>query len=356
MPQSRTGARRPVLLVTLALGATLAILGLGSAAASPDERATVTTQPGAYDEPASVAPGATEVAIGFYPVTIQGLNQQDNSYYIDFFMWMRWTGDRNPVATVELTNNIERWGLTMARVYDKPKVLASGEKIQEFRVQGQFFQALDLTDYPLDSHTLRIDVEDTTYTESELVYVADMSESGVDPDVRIPGWNITGWELPIIAHTYETSFGEANTGVAESTYSAAQFGIEIERPRTFFLWKLLLPLVIVLLLAGSVLFVHPSLIEVRLAAPATALLSLVFLQQTYSETLPEIGSLVLLDKIYALAYGVIIVLILVLTVTSYWVRDEGEVATARAFRLDHIAAASTLGVFVIGSALLILLR
>ena len=110
---------------------------------------------------------------------------------------------------------------------------------------------------------------------------------------------------------------------------------------------------IVLLLASSMLFVHPTLTEVRLAAPATALLSLVFLQQTYSSTLPEIGALVLLDEIYALAYAVIIVLILTTTITSYWVRNEDEVNTKRAFRLDHVAAGASLGIFAVGSAVLV---
>ena len=129
--------------------------------------------------------------------------------------------------------------------------------------------------------------------------------------------------------------------------------VSIERPVTFFLWKLLLPLIIVLILACSVLFVHPSFTEVRLAAPATALLAMVFLQQSYSATLPEIGKLVLLDKIYALAYFVIIVLILTMTLTSYWVRDGDEGQTARAVRLDHWAAFGSVTVFLLGAGFLI---
>jgi hypothetical protein len=47
----------------------------------------------------------------------------------------------------------------------------------------------------------------------------------------------------------------------------------------------------VLLLGCSVLVVHPTYAEVRLAGPATAMLTLIFLQQGYSETLPETGGL-----------------------------------------------------------------
>ncbi|MCC6792651.1 MAG: hypothetical protein IT336_13250, partial [Thermomicrobiales bacterium] len=104
------------------------------------------------------------------------------------------------------------------------------------------------------------------------------------------------------------------------------------------------PLIIVLLLGCSVLLVHPSFTEFRLAGPATALLTLVFLQQTYTSTLPENGSLVLLDKIYALAYALVIILIGTTIVTSYWIRADDEADWARAIRLDRLA---TLGLFII---------
>lgn len=351
-PLTRPAPRLAAVLgaVLIALLIALTVGGVTSAATALDSRTPADTEVAER-----VAAGATEVTVGFYAVNLQGLDQHDSSYFADFFMWMRWTGDRDPTATIELTNNIERWGLTMAQVYDKPKELPSGEKVQQFRVQGKFFQPLDLTDYPLDSHQLTLIVEDTTFAADELVYVPDEEGVGLDPELKIPGWSIEGSELSIVDHTYDTSFGEGDTPAAARTYSAATFEIGIERPMTFFLWKLLLPLVIVLLLAGSVLFVHPSLTEVRLAAPATALLSLVFLQQAYSSTLPEIGSLVLLDQIYALAYGLIIVLILTTIVTSYWVRGGDEPSTRRAFRLDHVAAASSLGIFLIGSSALVLI-
>jgi hypothetical protein len=138
-----------------------------------------------------------------YLNNIQDLDQVDNTFYADFFLWMRWRGEQNPTRTFEFTKS-----------------------------------------------------------------------ATVDKD-----------------HRYATHFGETGSGATKRTYSAATFDLKIKRAVTFFGWKLLLPLIIVVLLGGSVLLVHPSLIEVRIAAPATALLSMVFLQQGYSDTLPQIGSL-----------------------------------------------------------------
>lgn len=54
-------------------------------------------------------------------------------------------------------------------------------------MQGKFFQPLDLTDYPIDTHTLSLIVEDTTYVTDELVYVPDETGSGFDPALKLHG-------------------------------------------------------------------------------------------------------------------------------------------------------------------------
>jgi hypothetical protein len=169
--------------------------------------------------------------------------------------------------------------------------------------------------------------------------------------MKMAGWKIDGWTLTSPAHSYATGFGETAEGGQQ--YSTALFTLNIERPQSFFTWKLLLPLLIVLLLGCSVLLIHPSFTEVRLAGPATALLTLVFLQQSYSSSLPDNGSLVLLDKIYALAYALVIGLIGTTILTSHWVRVDPDANSSRAVRLDRIAAAGLFAIFLAGTALMV---
>lgn len=338
-------------LVILAL-AVAGAMWLASPAAAQELTASPEASPVALEEPAAEEfTGVREVTVGFYLTSIYGLDQQASTYYADFYMWMKWSGDFDPTATVELLNNIERWGLTMTPIYEEPAVLPTGEFIQQFHMQGQFFQPLSLNDFPLDSHGLSIWIEDSTYQASQFVYVLDQEGSGVAPDIKLPGWTIEGWELTSPTHAYATGFGETASNSQE--YATALFTLNIERPQSFFVWKLLLPLIIVLLLGCSVLLVHPSFTEVRLAGPATALLTLVFLQQTYSSSLPDNGSLVLLDKIYALAYALVIGLICTTIVTSHWVRVDEEGNSVRAVRLDRMAAAGLFALFLLGTAILV---
>ena len=132
MRARRTVSRHPLtwILLLLSFVASAVLIGGVASADSGTSRTVAAPSGPEVDVPAD----ATTVTVGFYAVTLQGLDQADNSYFADFFMWMRWRGDRDPTATLELTNNIERWGLTMAKVYDEPT--AAGLRREDPGVPG----------------------------------------------------------------------------------------------------------------------------------------------------------------------------------------------------------------------------
>lgn len=346
-------ARSNLIKTLFALSVLAAMGGRGHVHGATAQVATPVASPFAVVGPTSTADGngALQVTVGLYIVEIHGLDQQASTFYADFYLWMRWRGDLDPTPTFEFLNNTERWSLTKTRIFEEPATLQDGERLQQFHIQGQFFEPLVLQDYPLDRHELRIKIEDSTWSTDQLVYVPDFEQSALSPDVHVPGWEITGWNLEVHEHQYNTDFGDDSA--AAPNYSRMEFALAIERPESYFRWKLLLPLLIVLLLGCSVLVVHPTYAEVRLAGPATALLTLVFLQQSYTDTLPETGGLVLLDKIYALAYAVVLGLIATTILTSHWVRAGADYAP-RAQRLDRFVALGLFGLFLVGTVVLVL--
>jgi hypothetical protein len=296
-----------------------------------------------------------EVSVGFYPTAIYSMNQQNSTFYADMYVWMRWKGDLDPTATLEYANNVEKWGFSNTRIYEKPMALKDGSSLQQMHVQGQFFQPLSLHEYPLDKHELNIVLEDSTYTTEDRVYRHDSGQSQLDGHISLPGWNITGWNVVTEPRTYATNFGDTGKH-KQSTYSSIRIAVFIERPISFFVWKLILPMSIVLLLGCSALFINPSYAEVRLAAPPAALLSLVFLQQAYSSSLPDIGYLVLLDKIYVLAYAVVLCLMVTTIIGSSQVRSGDERKIARTRQIDMRVVSTVLVLFSAASLWLILSR
>jgi hypothetical protein len=293
------------------------------------------------------------VKIGFYPVSVHQLNIADNSYYIDTYVWLRWKGPIDPTKTIEFVNMVEDWNRQQSFLFTQPKKEKDGSIYQIMRVEGLFVQPFSLADYPLDRQRLSIKVEDQIHGTDKLVYEFDTTNSGVGDQVKIPGWNLDGCKAESLIHNYETDFGDEDT---PQIYSMAKFSIQISRPINFFLWKLLLPLFMVIIAAIAALLIRPQLLGERAALPAAALLSAIFLQKSYSDSLPDLGYLVLMDQIYLIAYPVII-LTLIRVIYAYLQVEDTKISQVRAVhQTDLRLLALLLAIFVVGVALIVALR
>jgi hypothetical protein len=289
---------------------------------------------------------AQRVTVGFYPMNVYGVDISSNTYYIDTYIWFKWKGKIDPIADLEFTNAVEDWSMTQKPGYEKPQLQPDGSLYQILRMEGRFFQPYNLAKFPLDRQQLGILIENSIYTAQQLVYLADTQDTGYSPTVSVQGWQVMGWQTHNLLHTYPSNFGLA---VPELTpYSALRYEMHVERPLNYFIWKLLLPLIIVLVSSLGAFLLHPSYVESRIAIPVSALLTIVFLQQSYSAALPEVGYLVLLDQIYALSYLLVIAAILETIITADWVKSKQPADIARAQRLDRPFLILQCGVLCVG--------
>lgn len=271
------------------------------------------------------------VDVGMYVNTVYQLEVASSTFYLDAYLWFKWSGDIDPTATMEITNLVEEWGAMITPLNEEPILLPDGKKYKLLKVEGRFMQPFVLAEYPLDKQKLSVYLEDNTYGADQLVYEMDREGSGYGHMLAVPGWQIDRWTSLQYLHDYGSFFGAEKVGTA-SVYSTLRFDLEISRPVNFFVWKLMLPLTILLLASWMILLLDPKQVEVRTALPATGLLTAVFLQQSYSDGLPEVGYLVLIDKIYAVAYAMILLTLL----RAIWT-SRGELHSA-----DGMAAARTM--------------
>ena len=114
--------------------------------------------------------------------------------------------------------------------------------------------------------------------------------------------------------------------------------------------KMLLPLFIVMLVSIGGLLLHPTHIDSRSSLPIGGLLTAVFLQQSYSGALPDTGYMVLMDKIYLLAYILIsVVLLQIIRAGNITAKDKPVKAV---IRMEKRLAQALLAIFVIGVLIL----
>jgi hypothetical protein len=287
------------------------------------------------------------VEVGVWPTVIYNLDYDSDTYYVTAYVWFIWKGEIDPTATVEFTNNVESWGLTKNKTYPKPITLPDGRKYQAIRIEGRFFNSFSLKRFPLESHTLAIKIEDNTYAADKLIYRFDRSHSGLDAGLDITGWSVASWSGSEGNHHYATNLGDETVGSDSSDYSTIDFEIKITRPVHFFIWKMLLPVLIILLACWTALLLNPSELSSRAAMTGTALLTTVFMQQGYTSKLPELNYLVLLDKIYVVVY--ILILISLAQVVIQGAMDKRHLLDdyRRAKFLDKLSVALQAIVFVI---------
>ena len=165
-----------------------------------------------------------------------------------------------------------------------------------------------------------------------VVYLPDDADSGFAADLEVPGWKILGWRNQSIVRDYGSRLG----GERGTRYAGLRYQLVIARHINYFVWKLFLPLLIVLSANWLAFMIDPELVDVRTALPATALLTMVFLQQSYSAEVPETGTLVLMDKLYACAF--LLVMATLFQVIAMRSRQKGghAVTDAVVSRYDRI--------------------
>ena len=129
------------------------------------------------------------------------------------------------------------------------------------------------------------------YPENEDYLVGEYAE--------INGFKLIGNSIVSNVHPYDTNFGDPGL---PSKFSRLEFKI---RYKTDF-WSAFIQDVLPVLIILAFVLVSPSLPssmgDVRLAIPATALLTLIFMQQTYRSEIPSLSYLTFMDWLYAFAY------------------------------------------------------
>jgi hypothetical protein len=144
--------------------------------------------------------------------------------------------------------------------------------------------------------------------------------------IALNGYSVAGSTTTSAIHAYTTAFGEE--GVANAgDYSMVTFEISYRTNGWAAFYRFVLPwlaVMVILLLAPNL---EGNLNDLRLAIPSTALLTLVFLQESAHAALPALDYLTFLDKLYLFGY--------VVATAEFWLFVWGTNLISRAPDAEH---------------------
>lgn len=305
----------------------------------------------AFSVAAAAAP--QRVTVGAYLNDIHGLDIKTHTYAVDLYLWFLWKDPKiDPSASFEFINPSELWGHVRSPAYEKPRRLPSGEFYQVVRHQGRFTNKLKLDSYPFDEQILAVEFEDASRDSDSLLFSIDPKGLAVNPKLELPGFLVGTPSLTIKPYPYPTEFGDTGS-VGRNTYSRVRLELSIFRPVATYAIKLLVPVLCVIVCAALMFLFSPMHVDARVGIGITALLTIVALQITLNDDLPEVAYLVLMDKIYIGGYLFVIAGLGVVVATTRMF-ESGE--HARAAKLNRVGLVCLTVIYLAATAGMIILN
>jgi hypothetical protein len=173
-----------------------------------------------------------------------------------------------------------------------------------------------------------------------------------NPGLVIPGFRVGEPLIDVQNYLYPTTFGDLSLGATE-TYSRINFSFPIKRPVATLAVKTFVPILLIVICAAIVFYIHPHFVEGRIGLAITALLTLVALQFTAAASLPDSDYFTLLDKVYMLSYAFILTGLGRVAYSSWHYTDSCEHASRELMRADRKWGKALLGGFTAVAALVV---
>ena len=166
---------------------------------------------------ADVTPDAAprKVVVGTYVNHVSGIDVKNSQFTVDFYIWFRWEGDDlKPIESFEVAG-----GRIVSKTGIQRKKLGAQNYISA-RVIATITKFWDLKRFPLDGHTLTLEIEDAELDTRTMVYEQDRENVGISPDLQVPGWIPKRSSADVERHVYRTNYGDTSLPTnSESTYA-----------------------------------------------------------------------------------------------------------------------------------------
>jgi len=275
---------------------------------------------------------APTLRVGLLLKNIYNLDLESQTFSADGWYWLEWGEDverllrshaLDPSKMVEIVNQVETWNGRIEPESADPESIVDGRRYQGFRFSGRFsIDAIDMRHSPFEKVVLPVVFE----TRPELFTRANAAVQ-LKPDSHLG--SLTGDYSELAGYSLKSNWVVEGQNLyamsdrhRDEIYSQLTFRVAFGSQAWPSFMKWILPLVIVMSIVLLAPSLESSLGEMRLAIPSTALLTLVFLQQTYKAELPSTAYLTFLDELYAYSYLVAVGLF----VLFLWASNRMEAA------------------------------
>ena len=273
-------------------------------------------RPGPNDKPVAVT-------IGFRLINVTDIDDVSQTIAADFLLSQSWVDPRLTAfegCQFELSEvwtpqvDVINAGRLFKRLGENIEILASGRVRYMQRISGSLVFAYYAQRFPFDRHKIGLLLLSVEYGERAVVFDIDEELTGKAERVfNVPNWNIADVEARV---------GTMYMDVNDRDHSTFNIIISANRLPDFYIWKVIMPLVLIVMMSWSVFWIDPAHFGPQVAMSSASMLTLIAFQITMSNMLPPLNYFTDLDR-FAAASTLLVFLALVQSITtSYLVHND----------------------------------
>jgi len=243
---------------------------------------------------------STTVKIGIFLLDIKEIKDVSQSYVVDAFFNASWKDPR--LSKKVLGKSLKGCIIKKDEIWF-PNAFSLSTRSREFRLEelsvdddgnaryqlryfGEVSSDFDFTKFPFDEQILTFVISAFGDDAENLKFEEDKEHSGVRERL-----SVEGWELELIEPLYRQEY-HAPTG---RYLSQIHFRISAERERGFYIWKVLLPLFFIVMMAWAVFWIDPSQVGPQIGLSTATVFTLIAYRFSLGFTLPKISYFTRLD-------------------------------------------------------------
>jgi hypothetical protein len=299
-----------------------------------------------------VKSGLTIVSVGIWVVDIDSIDSAQQNFVSSVFVSLRWKdkslahGGKKPRMHkldriwnpgVQIANEI---GIVRKTMPEIAEVSSDGTVTYRQRYVGPFSQPLRLQDFPFDRHVFRFHLVATGYRSAKVQFIPDATyisagmkyAAGIAKEISLPDWRIIDYETKELP--YETAPGITNAGYALEFLA--------ERHSLYYVWKIILPLVLIVLMSWSLFLIPPKNVSTKIAVATSAMLTLIAYRFVVDSQVPRVPYLTRLDIFIFADTLLVLSSLFMVTLTAYLLNVDKE---RLAIRIEQVWRLLFLGVF-----------
>jgi hypothetical protein len=289
--------------------------------------------------------GPTQVHFLVFVLDIDAIDDANQSFMTNTYLRLRWHDRRlgNPGAPSRQIRLEDVWhpqiilanrqGLVSRSLPEVVQVDADGTVTYRQRYSGMLSQPLQLAEFPMDRHTFNVQFVSAAYSSEDLEFVPDTSPydstlvgGAIAADLSLPDWELLKYE--VVAATYQP--------VPELQIASFVFRFEARRYVGYYLWQVVLPLSVVVMMSWAGFWVRRDEVGVRIGVATSSILTLIAHRFVLASLLPRLPYMTRMDY-FSMGCTVLVFLALSGVIATAYL-DSGK-RDAGAKRLDLTARA-----------------